>query len=139
MFGRVATGNRGSTEARQLDSWTRTNFAERTGALLGRLRFFGISEELAPKIALFHATFDTVFSIKRAFNGSGSLKRSPRRCDEPFVVACDPANLGEAIALDLDGRFLGRLRAQKLITRGPTSYEDIRASMRIRQIGRAHV
>ena len=51
-------------------------------------------------------------------------------------MACDPANLGEAIALDLDGRFLGRLRAQKLITRGPISYEDIRASMRIRRTAR---
>jgi hypothetical protein len=35
-----------------------------------------------------------------------------------------------------DGRLLGRLRAQKLITRGPTSYEDIRASMRIRRTAR---
>jgi hypothetical protein len=52
------------------------------------------------------------------------------------LVACDPANLGEAIALDLDGRFLGRLRAQKLITRGPISHEDIRASMRIRRTAR---
>ncbi len=52
------------------------------------------------------------------------------------VVACDPANLGEAIALDLDGRFLGRLWAQKLITRGPVSQEDIRASMRIRRTAR---
>src|SRR5664280_2122730 len=43
---------------------------------------------------------------------------------------------GEAIALDLDGRFLGRLRAQKLITRGPVSHEDIRASMRIRRTAR---
>ncbi len=51
-------------------------------------------------------------------------------------MACDPANLGEAIALDLDGRLLGRLRAQKLITRGPVSHEDIRASMRIRRTAR---
>src|SRR5664280_1169507 len=43
---------------------------------------------------------------------------------------------GEAIALDLDGRFLGRLRAQKLITRGPVSHEDVRASMRIRRTAR---
>src|ERR1035437_5117351 len=48
----------------------------------------------------------------------------------------NPANLGEAIALDLDGRFLGRLRAQKLITRGPVSHEDIRASMLIRRTAR---
>src|ERR1019366_7892853 len=52
------------------------------------------------------------------------------------LVACDPANLGEAIALALDGRFLGRLRAEKLITRGPVSHEDMRASMRIRRTAR---
>ena len=56
--------------------------------------------------------------------------------ERDVMVACDPANLGEAIALDLDGRFLGRLRAQKLITRGPVSHEDIRASMRIRRTAR---
>ena len=56
--------------------------------------------------------------------------------ERDVIVACDPANLGEAIALDLDGRFLGRLRAQKLITRGPVSHEDIRASMRIRRTAR---
>src|ERR1039457_4464132 len=56
--------------------------------------------------------------------------------ERDVLVACDPANLGEAIALDLDGRFLGRLRAQKLITRGPVSHEDIRASMRIRRTAR---
>jgi len=52
------------------------------------------------------------------------------------LVACDPANLGEAIALDLDGRFLGRLKAQRLISRGPVSHEDIQASMRIRHTAR---
>lgn len=31
---------------------------------------------------------------------------------------------------------MGRLRAQKLITRGPVSHEDIRASMRIRHTAR---
>jgi hypothetical protein len=46
---------------------------------------------------------------------------------------------GEAIASDLDGRLLGRLRAQKLITRGPVSHEDIRASMRIRRTPRKAV
>ena len=40
------------------------------------------------------------------------------------------------ISCDLDGRLLGRLRAQKLITRGPVSHEDIRASMRIRRTAR---
>jgi hypothetical protein len=40
------------------------------------------------------------------------------------------------MALDLGGRFLGRLRAQKLITRGPVSHEDIRTSMRVRRTAR---
>ncbi|MGO9565137.1 MAG: DDE-type integrase/transposase/recombinase, partial [Candidatus Korobacteraceae bacterium] len=65
-----------------------------------------------------------------------SLAKLFLEIERNVVVACDPANLGEAIALDLDGRFLGRLRAQKLITRGPVSHEDIRASMRIRHTAR---
>ena len=64
-----------------------------------------------------------------------SLAKLFLEIERNVLVACDPANLGEAIALDLDGRFLGRLRAQKLITRGPVSQEDIKASMRIRQHG----
>ena len=65
-----------------------------------------------------------------------SLAKLFLEIERNVLVACDPANLGEAIALDLDGRFLGRLRAQKLITRGPVSHEDIRASMRIRRTAR---
>ena len=65
-----------------------------------------------------------------------SLAKLFLEIERDVLVACDPANLGEAIALDLDGRFLGRLRAQKLITRGPVSHEDIRASMRIRRTAR---
>ena len=65
-----------------------------------------------------------------------SLAKLFLEIERDVLVACDPANLGEAIALDLDGRFLGRLRAQKLITRGPVSQEDIRASMRIRRTAR---
>jgi len=65
-----------------------------------------------------------------------SLAKLFLEIERNVVVACDPANLGEAIALDLAGRFLGRLRAQKLITRGPVSHEDIRASMRIRRTAR---
>ena len=65
-----------------------------------------------------------------------SLAKLFLEIERDVMVACDPANLGEAIALDLDGRFLGRLRAQKLITRGPVSHEDIRASMRIRRTAR---
>jgi|ERR1019366_9400485 hypothetical protein len=65
-----------------------------------------------------------------------SLAKLFLEIERDVLVACDPANLGEAIALDLDGRFLGRLRAQKLITRGPVSHDDIRASMRIRRTAR---
>jgi transposase InsO family protein len=65
-----------------------------------------------------------------------SLAKLFLEIERDVIVACDPANLGEAIALDLDGRFLGRLRAQKLITRGPFSHEDIRTSMRIRRTAR---
>ncbi len=65
-----------------------------------------------------------------------SLAKLFLEIERDVVIACDPANLGEAIALDLDGRFLGRLRAQRLITRGPVSQEDIKASMRIRQTAR---
>jgi transposase InsO family protein len=65
-----------------------------------------------------------------------SLAKLFLEIERDVIVACDPANLGEAIALDLDGRFLGRLRAQKLITRGPVSHEDVRASMRIRRTAR---
>ena len=65
-----------------------------------------------------------------------SLAKLFLEIERDVIVACDPANLGEAIALDLDGRFLGRLRAQKLITRGPVSHEDIRTSMRIRRTAR---
>ena len=65
-----------------------------------------------------------------------SLAKLFLEIERDVMVACDPANLGDAIALDLDGRFLGKLRAQKLITRGPVSHEDIRASMRIRRTAR---
>jgi hypothetical protein len=65
-----------------------------------------------------------------------SLAKLFLEIERDVIVACDPANLGEAIALDLDGRFLGRLRAQKLIARGPVSHEDVRASMRIRRTAR---
>lgn len=59
--------------------------------------------------------------------------------ERDIVVACDPANLGEAIALDLDGRFLGRLRAQRLTTRGPISRDEVKASMRLRRTARRAV
>ena len=67
---------------------------------------------------------------------SQSLAKLFLEIERDVVVACDPANLGEAIALDLDGRFLGQLRAQKLLGRGPVSHEELRASMRMRRTAR---
>jgi hypothetical protein len=56
-----------------------------------------------------------------------------------IVVACDPANLGRAIALDHDGHILGRLVSQPLIACGPVSHANVRASMRMRsQLLRAY-
>jgi putative transposase len=49
------------------------------------------------------------------------------------LVACDPLSVGEAIALTMDGKFLGYLRAQELLVHGETSAEQIRASMRARR------
>jgi hypothetical protein len=49
------------------------------------------------------------------------------------LVACDPLNVGEAIALTLDEKFLGVLRAQELLVHGETSADMIRASMRERR------
>jgi transposase InsO family protein len=48
-------------------------------------------------------------------------------------IACDPLNLGEAIAFDDAGKFLGHLRSQEMMVHGATSEEDIRASMRARR------
>jgi putative transposase len=48
-------------------------------------------------------------------------------------IACDPLNLGEAIAFDDAGKFLGHLRAQEMLVHGATSEEDIKASMRARR------
>lgn len=50
--------------------------------------------------------------------------------DRDVMVACDPSNLGDAIALDLDGQVIGRLQAQKLIARGPVAREEVKAGMR---------
>jgi putative transposase len=50
-----------------------------------------------------------------------------------ILVACDPYNMGEAAAFDEDGSFLGMLRSQQLLVQGPSSYEEVRASMRVRR------
>jgi transposase InsO family protein len=56
--------------------------------------------------------------------------------EKDIIVACDPANLGEALALDLDNYPIGRLRCQKMIARGPVSREDVRAGMRMQRRAR---
>src|SRR5579864_75541 len=48
------------------------------------------------------------------------------------LVACDPLNVGEAIALTLDEKYLGALRDQELLVHGETSAAQIRHSMRAR-------
>jgi transposase InsO family protein len=48
-------------------------------------------------------------------------------------IACDPLNLGEAIAFDDAGKFLGHLRSQEMLVHGATSEEDIKQSMRARR------
>jgi len=46
------------------------------------------------------------------------------------LVACDPLNVGHALAFDLDGKFLGLLHSSKLLAWGPQSQEGIRAAKR---------
>jgi len=48
-------------------------------------------------------------------------------------IACDPLNLGEAIAFDESGQFLGHLRSQEMMVHGETSLEQMKASMRLRR------
>jgi hypothetical protein len=50
-----------------------------------------------------------------------------------ILVACDPLNVGEAIALSIDGNFLGQLRAQELLIHGATSQDEIQASLKTRR------
>jgi putative transposase len=61
------------------------------------------------------------------------------RVGEDVLVACDPYNLGEAVALTSGGHFLGVLRAQKLLEQGPTSHDDVRAGMRLKRQARRAV
>jgi putative transposase len=49
-------------------------------------------------------------------------------------IACDPLNMGEAIAFDESGQFLGHLRSQEMMVHGETSLEQMKASMRSRRV-----
>jgi putative transposase len=55
------------------------------------------------------------------------------RIEEEILVAPDPLNIGEVIAIDLDGNFIGLLQAQKLLEHGPTSQAEVRESLRMRR------
>jgi hypothetical protein len=58
--------------------------------------------------------------------------------ERDVIVACDPANMGEAVVCDLDGRYLATMHASRLMEHGPTSRDEIRASIRMRrQVKRA--
>lgn len=56
--------------------------------------------------------------------------------EHDVIVACDPANMGEAVACDLDGHYLATLQASKLMEHGPVSRDEVRSSMRQRRLVR---
>lgn len=51
-----------------------------------------------------------------------------------ILIACDPLNVGEAIALDLTGRPIARLKAQELLVHGATDQATLRAEMRKKRL-----
>lgn len=53
--------------------------------------------------------------------------------ERDILVACDPTDLRQAIAMDLDGRPIGELKASVLVEWGNTSREAIQASLRERR------
>ncbi len=61
-----------------------------------------------------------------------SLRNMTLEIEKRVLIACDPANMGEAIAMDLEGNYLATLQASKLMEHGPVSRDEIRASMRQR-------
>jgi transposase InsO family protein len=50
-----------------------------------------------------------------------------------ITIACDPFNIGDAIAFDSKGRFMGSLVSQQLVERGPLSHEQIQQMERLRR------
>jgi predicted DNA-binding transcriptional regulator AlpA len=48
-------------------------------------------------------------------------------------IACDPLNLGDALAFDDAGKFLGHLHSQEMMVHGETSEEQMRHTMRMRR------
>jgi putative transposase len=55
------------------------------------------------------------------------------RVTATIFVACDPLNIGDAVAFDDQKRYLGHLRSQELMVHGATSEDEIKASMRARR------
>lgn len=50
--------------------------------------------------------------------------------EKKVFIACDPYNIGDAVATDGDGKPLGVMRAQNLLPWGPQSYDELRARKR---------
>ncbi|HLJ89549.1 MAG TPA: helix-turn-helix domain-containing protein [Candidatus Angelobacter sp.] len=79
-------------------------------------------------VRLFNAIYEPADADSRAAmifqieTGSGEV-----------LIACDPLNVGKAIAYDLHGKMLGWLTAQELLIHGETSQQQISQSMRLRR------
>lgn len=65
---------------------------------------------------------------------AGSAASMTLEIERTVIVACDPANMGEAVAMDLDGHYLATLHAMRLMDHGPVSRDEVRASMRQRRM-----
>ncbi len=55
------------------------------------------------------------------------------RLGREVLVASDPADLRQALALDLDGTLLGEFKCSELAEHGPRSHEAVQASLRERR------
>lgn len=64
----------------------------------------------------------TDYEAADAFS-SAKLRLADRK---EIMVACDPDNLGFALAFDMQHNFLGQLRSQKLLEHGPVSQDAVR-------------
>jgi hypothetical protein len=76
-------------------------------------------------VQIYNQRFEPVDDLSR-----GALYEQIER---DILVACDPTDLREAIAMDLDGRPIGELKASALVEWGNTSHEAVQTSMRERR------
>ena len=53
-----------------------------------------------------------------------------------ILVARDPHDMGNALALDMDRKLIGYLQCQRLVARGPVAEEDIKQGMRMQRAAR---